>query len=95
MERWYFATSFCNDFAVLGKQLTRYRSFIILSCFGNGRAVRAVTFLTNTSPFYVVPLTGNKIKIIKKNTPKGDYKLILCEKKYPSTIAKNIWHGNL
>ena len=64
MDCWYFATSFNNDFAGLGKQLTRYRSFIILSCFGNDRAARAVRFLTNIPPFYGVLLTGNKIKII-------------------------------
>ena len=55
---------FIMIFAVLGKQLTRYRSFIILSCFGNDRAARAVRFLTNIPPFYGVLLTGNKIKII-------------------------------
>ena len=62
MDCWYFATSFYNDFAALGNQLTRYRSFIILSCFGNDRA-RSVTFLMNTSPLCIVDLTGNISKL--------------------------------
>lgn len=65
MDCWYFATSFYNDFAALGNQLTRYRSFIILSCFGNDRA-RAVTIVTNTSPLRIVAVTGNILKLFKK-----------------------------
>ena len=64
MDCWYFATSFYNDFAALGNQPTRYRSFIILSCFGNDRA-RAVRFVTNTSPLCIVAVTGNILKLFK------------------------------
>ena len=61
---WYFATSFNDDFDALGEQLTRYRSFIILSCFGNDRA-RAVRFITNTSPVCMVAVTGNILILFK------------------------------